>query len=659
MQRSTIQSVLFCFLIAPAFGQTAEDFFNDTILHEIRVDIRASDWNALRVNYQDNTYYPADFHWIYRGQDVVVREAGVRSRGRGSRNPVKPNLRIDFNQYVSGQKLFGLNSVDLKANTQDRSMVKEKTVFKLWDRTGLPASRESYARLYVNGEYWGVYLVTEEVNAEMAERVLGEGSGDLYGWEVIDGYHFEWYPSCTRPDQVACSTDPNKWQPTPFNPQENKKTFDLTPTINMIRTFTEASDANFESAASEFINLKLWLFHNAIENFVADFDAILGDVFGLNNFYLYRYSKSNLQQLLPWDKDGSYDYAQRPLFQGADANVLMRRTLNIPARRTEYLESIYKVAVLAGGPGGWMEWENQRNYNQIRDSALADTKKQWQDNGVWKDSTNAMFEAEELKNVSFLRDRAVWVLPELQSQGLRFPSSPAIATGGVLNAATNVAGPIAPGSDATIYGTGFTSQTIAATSGPLPITLGGVSVFVNGFAAPLLFVSPGQINFQVPWELGVDAGTAPFTVMVAGSSTIKGSRAGSPVNSTFTNTISAPVSRVAPGVYIVLTGTGTPVSSAPAGPGDVLVAYLTGMGPVTIPQTTGVLAPGELSYTQETPTLTVGGQNAEVLFSGLTPGTAGVYQINFRVPSGVPSGGAPLVVRIGGQTAPTYTLATR
>ncbi len=252
------------------------------------------------------------------------------------------------------------------------------------------------------------------------------------------------------------------------------------------------------------------------------------------------------------------------------------------------------------------------------------------------------------------------MIAELAANGLQLPSSVVVAQGGAVNAATNAAGPIAPGSGVSIYGSGFTDQTRSAPGAPLPTTLAGVSVYVNGFAVPLLFVSPNQINIQVPWELGVGDGTAPFTVTIDGPA-IKGTRPNSPVSATFSNTVSAAVNRFAPGVYVALQGaTGRPVSAEPARSGDVLVVYAAGLGPVTVPVATGRLAPLDvLSYTVETPIVTIDGKRAELLFSGLTPGTAGVYQINLRVPADVRAGGAPLVITVGGQSSPAVTLPTR
>ena len=62
----------------------ADAFFDDTVLHDIRLDINAKDWQSLIDHYLENTYYPCNFRW----QDHVVRNIGIRSRGTGSRSGI-------------------------------------------------------------------------------------------------------------------------------------------------------------------------------------------------------------------------------------------------------------------------------------------------------------------------------------------------------------------------------------------------------------------------------------------------------------------------------------------------------------------------------------------------------------------------------------------
>ena len=118
----------------------ADELFDDSQVHDIWIHINARDWAQLRASYQENTYYPADIEW--RG--VKVRNAGIRVRGRTSRSPEKPGLRIDFNRYVAGQEFLGLKSLALDNLWQDPSMIRERLAMLVFDRMGLPAPRETH-----------------------------------------------------------------------------------------------------------------------------------------------------------------------------------------------------------------------------------------------------------------------------------------------------------------------------------------------------------------------------------------------------------------------------------------------------------------------------------------------------------------------------------
>ena len=92
----------------------------------------------------------------------------------GSRNATKLGLRVDFNRYVSGQQFLGLRSVVLDNLWQDPSMVREHVAMALFAHLGQPSSRQSFARLFINDEYQGVYSLVEPVDARYLTRTLGD-----------------------------------------------------------------------------------------------------------------------------------------------------------------------------------------------------------------------------------------------------------------------------------------------------------------------------------------------------------------------------------------------------------------------------------------------------------------------------------------------------
>jgi len=227
-------------------------------------------------------------------------------------------------------------------------------------------------------------------------------------------------------------------------------------------------------------------------------------------------------------------------------------------------------------------------------------------------------------------------------------ANPVISANGVTNAAS-FQPQISPGALASIFGTGLSNGTYKSAP-PYPTSLGasslggnGVSVSVNGLAAPVFFASPAQINFQVPWETAI--GTASVTVSVAGG-------AG--------NSVSVPVVSAGPGLFMA--GTSAVVQNYPSyslsGPGNpaapdsTIIAYLTGSGPVSPAATDGVAAPlDSLVFATASHSAAIGSTPANVSFVGLAPGWVGLVQVNLVVPSGLASGTYPLTVTIDGQAS--------
>ena len=222
------------------------------------------------------------------------------------------------------------------------------------------------------------------------------------------------------------------------------------------------------------------------------------------------------------------------------------------------------------------------------------------------------------------------------------PSYPQISSGGIANAFSYKT-QISPGAAASIFGTGLATTT-ASTNAPLPSTAGGVSVSVNGVAAPVYYVSSGLVNIQVPWQTGT--GTASIVV----------SANGLPSNTATVQVVSA-----GPGLHPYIqnypdysqNASGNPIAS-----GGTIIAYVTGSGPVSAAQTNGQLPSGTVTVTS-TCTATIGTSNAAVGFCGLQPNSVGLVQVNITVPSGLATAAYPLVVTINGQASNPQNVSVR
>ncbi|HEY6343698.1 MAG TPA: SBBP repeat-containing protein [Bryobacteraceae bacterium] len=214
---------------------------------------------------------------------------------------------------------------------------------------------------------------------------------------------------------------------------------------------------------------------------------------------------------------------------------------------------------------------------------------------------------------------------------------------------------VAAGGLATIFGYSLANTSVSATGVPLSGSLGGTQVIISGILAPLLYVSPSQINFQVPWKV---AGQSEATVVVttaAGSS----------------STVNVNLSAVAPAIFTA-NGSGvgqgsvfTPQfqyaeAATSATRGQYVMIYATGLGAVANQPATGAAVFDASATTTQMPTVTIGGVQASVSFAGLAPGYVGVYQINALVPTTITPGSAvSLGLSSGGMSSKTVTIAVQ
>jgi len=244
--------------------------------------------------------------------------------------------------------------------------------------------------------------------------------------------------------------------------------------------------------------------------------------------------------------------------------------------------------------------------------------------------------------------RGITILLGLILWGKTF--SPAATAAPVVQGVTDAAGygpRVAPGSLASIFGTNLASEEASASGFPLPASLSGTSVVIGSVSAPLLYVSPGQINFQVPSS--VESGRVSLVVHAPG---------GASSSFNFTVTSSAPaIFQYGTNHAVAQSGSTLNDASDPAASGSVVTVYLTGIGAVSNPVADGSPASASpLSAASAAFAATIGQANASVQFLGLAPGFVGLAQANVQVPT-LPSGDYPLVITLGGYVSASAVIS--
>ena len=397
----------------PPNVDAARRFYDGTALHDIHLGMKPDDWQALRNDYLLDTYYSADFRW----RDVDVPRIGVRSRGAGSRSAVKPSLRLDFNRYVPEQRFLKLSAVVLANAVQDPAMLNRRLSMTIFAALELPAPRVVHARLFVNGEYVGLYEVVEAIEKAFLKRAFG---WDSTGKHLRDeGYLFE-YKWEDAYDWSYFGFDLGRYSRL-FEPQTHEldaPTVLYAPVDAMIRTINEVSDEEFEREVGAYLYLPVFIRHLAVERFISDIDGFLGD-WGPNNFYVYRFEGRDLSAVIPWDKDSTFYDLNDGIYRGFERSVLGRRILALPALRRAFLESLIDCATTVAQPDrpgsevSWLEAELLRERAQILEAAQADGNKPY---------TSERIDEAHQELLQFVRNRSAYVIDlaqrELERLGL-------------------------------------------------------------------------------------------------------------------------------------------------------------------------------------------------------------------------------------------------
>lgn len=246
----------------------------------------------------------------------------------------------------------------------------------------------------------------------------------------------------------------------------------------------------------------------------------------------------------------------------------------------------------------------------------------------------------------------MWLALAVLCTGVARGQAPSYSAAGIVNASNFTPGPFAPNSVLALFGTNLSFNTVTLTSDlivgdKLPVQMGGVGVYVAGSLAPLLYVSATQINFLVPFT--DVAGAASVTVV---RQSVDGP------------TVTISLVGAAPQLFSDASGyaiaadwnnNGAIITpGAPAHGGDIVILYATGLGAVA-PST----YPGELaqyaSFITNLSSLKVSINgvllaSSAILYAGLSPGSAGLYQINLVLPAN-PGTNPSIQVSIAGQAS--------
>ena len=276
---------------------SAAELFAATKVPIFDLFLPSAEWEALKINARDEAYVPAQI--CYEGRTLGT--VGLRFKGSygslyecfdAQGNMICPRLsmKLKFDEYVDGQRFFGLKRLAFNAHLHDDSRMKEKLAYDLFRAMGIVTPRSAWAVLRVNGELQGLFGMVEPVDGRFtADRWPDNPDGNLYK---------ELWPTHASDEQILAALE------------TNEEVADISAYRAFAQAFTAAADASSLATLGNYMDLDYLARFMAVEDAVASYDGVTyfwtdGVSTTNHNYFVYEESPNRFT-LIPWDAESTF-----------------------------------------------------------------------------------------------------------------------------------------------------------------------------------------------------------------------------------------------------------------------------------------------------------------------------------------------------------------
>ncbi len=341
----TISILFSLFYFQLSFSQNGDVLFDDTFIHTIEINSLESYTyeefhDTLYANHLEafytNTISTEYLKSSVKIDGVLIDTVGVRYKGNstfqntGSTTIDKYPIKIDFNEFVGGQNYDGIKKLNLNNNLLDVSCMRAKLTSEIFERMGVATFRISYAKVYVNGDYRGLYSMVEQIDKTFVRGNFDENKtgylhktfGFAFETGQTDSFLAEWMPLKTK-----------------------KSTNNYEPIKNISLAVNNVSDPEFENNVNGKFDLETYIKIQAVNLTISDLDHFS------TNFYMYQNPEDTTWYMIPWDYDLAFAATNNIVEDPANyisnsyhAETLpFKRMMEIPNLRLEYRNSLCEV----------------------------------------------------------------------------------------------------------------------------------------------------------------------------------------------------------------------------------------------------------------------------------------------------------------------------
>lgn len=324
-------------LVAPAQDYT--ELYDDTMVNSIFITMDPDSLNEMYDNLENVHEYAVQF--VYQSPSITdtLNEVGFRLHGNTSLFSAKKSFKVSFNTYNKGRTFEGVQKLNLIGEHNDPTMSREKIYFDIYNQFGLPPRRVSFVRVYINGDYYGLYSNIEEYDEIFLKEHFGESAGNLYKcyWGSTLEYN---------------GTNPSAYDT--YELQTNKEENDISDLINFTDILNNTPIDDLPCALEKIFDVDDFLKIYAIDIATGHWDNYGANE---NNYFLYHDSYTGRFHFLSYDCDNTVgvdwlgiDWSDRDIYDwNFDNRPLVQRIMQIPEYRDRfsyYMDSLINTVLL-------------------------------------------------------------------------------------------------------------------------------------------------------------------------------------------------------------------------------------------------------------------------------------------------------------------------
>ncbi|MCF8231275.1 MAG: CotH kinase family protein [Bacteroidales bacterium] len=330
--------------------------YADHLIPRFEVLIDQDSLDALYENPHENHEYPATFVFKNGYITDTVENVGFRFRGNTSLYANKKSFRVSFNTFEDGRSYRGVEKLDINGQHNDPSVIRSKLAWDTFREMGIPAPRSNHVEMYINGEYYGIYINEENIDEKFTMKRFGNNHGNLY--------------KCTYPadlDYIDDNPEVYKMESDGervYELKNNHYADDYSDLAEFIKVLNQTPLSELSCALDTLFNVQQYLKVMAVDVYTGNWD---GYIYNKNNFYLYHNQATGRFEYIPYDVDNTFgiswqdtDWKDRNIYEwspdaGDEPRPLYNRILQVDKYRDQFSSYYEKLVTEVMPPDSLIE----------------------------------------------------------------------------------------------------------------------------------------------------------------------------------------------------------------------------------------------------------------------------------------------------------------